>query len=189
MARFHELPFKDGVDAIMTANGIAQAAEFSDQCADAVAWRATYLGHLAGLALQKLGVCPDNRDGQPLQLPARLLLEFGAVLQLALWEQDGFSAHLDAGLPSYADAMSDLAARTEHASWDSDAIRIDSLSFDVFRLSLDEFSWDAPSMLGVDVQLKASNEDEFVERLAEFLWRNRQLIQLEQQNEGNADGS
>ena len=54
---------------------------------------------------------------------------------------------------------------------------------------MDEFSWDAPSLLGIDVQLKTDNEDEFVERLAKFLWRNHQLHQSKQLKEGNADGS
>ena len=126
---------------------------------------------------------------QPIRLSANLLLEFGAVLQLALWEQDGFTAHLDAGLPSCTDAFAELARKTEQDEWDGETIAIDSLSFEVFRLSMDEFSWDAPSLLGIEVQLKTNNEDEFVERLAEFLWRNRQLHQSEQQNEGSTDGS
>ena len=118
-----------------------------------------------------------------------LLLEFGAVLQLAQWEQDGFTAHIDAGLPSYADAFAELVAKTEQGLWDNEVIPSDTLAFKVFRLSLDEFSWDAPSLLGIDVQLKADDEDEFVERLAEFLWENCRRHQTSQQEERDADGS
>lgn len=174
---------------MMIAVGKTDPVIVSRLLVDAVVRRATYLAQVTGTALQKIGICPDEGDGQPLQLPAALLLEFGAVLQLALWEDDCFTAHLDAGLPSYADAFADLVAKTEQGSWDNEVIPSDSLSFKVFRLSIDEFSWDAPSTLGVNVQLKADDEDEFVERLAEFLWRDCRTHRTSQQEERNADGS
>ena len=139
--------------------------------------------------LQKMGLTSDNGCVQPLRLPANLLLEFGAVFQLARWEQDGFTAHLDAGLPSYENAFADLVAKTEQGFGKNEVIPSDSLSFQVFRLSIDEFSWDAPAMLGIEVQLKTDSENEFVERLADFLWRNRRFLQASQSEERDADGS
>ena len=174
---------------MMIAVGETDPVKVSKQFADAAFWRATYLAHLTGTALQKMGVVAGEEGTQPIRLSANLLLEFGAVLQIALWEQDGFTAHLDAGLPSCTDAFAELARKTKQDAWDGETIAIDSLSFDVFKLSLDEFSWDAPSTLGIDVQLKTNSEDEFVERLAEFLWRNHKLKQSAQQMEGIADGS
>ena len=173
----------------MIAVGETGPVKVSKQFADAAVWRAGYLVHLTGTALKKMGIVAVEGGVQPLRLSANLLLEFGAVLQLALWEQDGFTAHLDAGLPSYSDAFAELARKTEQDEWDGETIAIDSLSFEVSRLSMDEFSWDAPSLLGIEVQLKTDNEDEFVEQLAEFLWRNHQLHQSKPLKEGNANGS
>jgi hypothetical protein len=173
-----ESPFKDRVEAMMIAVGKTNPVTVSRPVVEAATWRASYLG-----------LAPDAGCAQPLRLPANLLLEFGAVLQLAHWEQDGFTAHLDAGLPFYADAFAELVAKTEQGLWDNEVIPSDTLAFKVFRLSMDEFSWDAPSLLGIDVQLQTDNEDEFVERLAEFLWRNHKLKQSAQQMEGIADGS
>jgi hypothetical protein len=188
MARFRESPIRDGVEAMMIAVGETDPVKVSRQFADAAVWRARYLAHLTGTALQKMGMVAVEGVTQPIRLSANLLLEFGALLQLALWEQDGFTAHLDAGLPSCTDAFAELARKTEQDEWDGETIAIDSLSFEVFRLSMDEFSWDAPSLLGIDVQLKTDNEDEFVEQLAEFIWRDHQLHQSKQLKEGNADG-
>lgn len=174
---------------MMIAIGESHPVTVSRPVVDAVVQRATYLAHLTATTLQKMGLTSDDGCAQPLRLPANLLLEFGAVFQLAQWEQDGFTAHVDAGLPSYADAFTDLVAKTEQGSWDNEVIPSDSLSFKVFRLSIDEFSWDAPSTLGIDVQLRADNEDDFVEQLAEFLWRNCRTHRTSQQEERNADGS
>jgi hypothetical protein len=184
-----ESPFKDRVEAMMIAVGKTNPVTVSRPVVEAATWRASYLADLTVTALQKIGLAPDAGCAQPLRLPANLLLEFGAVLQLAHWEQDGFTAHLDAGLPFYADAFAELVAKTEQGLWDNEVIPSDTLAFKVFRLSMDEFSWDAPSLLGIDVQLQTDNEDEFVERLAEFLWRNHKLKQSAQQMEGIADGS
>ncbi len=171
---------------MMIAVGESDPVKVSKQLVDAAVWRAEYLAHLTGTALQKMGIVAD---AQPIRLPANLLLEFGAVLQLLMWELDGFTAHLDAGLPSYTDAFVELARKTEQNDWDSKTIATDGLSSEVFKLSLKEFSWDAPSLLGIEVQLKTDNEDKFVEQLAEFLWRNRNSTKSERLKEGNANGS
>ena len=173
----------------MIAVGKTNPVTVSGPVVEAATWHASYLADLTVTALQKAGLTTDAGCAQPLRLPANLLLEFGAVLQLAQWEQDGFTAHIDAGLPSYAYAFAELVAKTEQGLWDNEVIPSDTLAFKVFRLSMDEFSWDAPSLLGIDVQLQTDNEDEFVERLAEFLWRNHKLKQSAQQMEGIADGS
>ena len=173
----------------MIAVGRTNPVTVSRPVVEAATWRASYLADLTVTALQKIGLAPDAGCAQPLRLPANLLLEFGAVLQLAHWEQDGFTAHLDAGLPFYADAFAELVAKTEQGLWDNEVIPSDTLAFKVFRLSMDEFSWDAPSLLGINVQLKADDEDEFVKRLAEFLWENCRRHQTSQQEERDADGS
>ena len=155
---------------------------------DAVVRRATGLADLTATTLRKLGIYSDEGCDQTLRVPANLLLELGAVFQLAQWEQDGFTAHLDAGIPSYKEAFADLLEKLERGLWSEEVIRSDSLSFKVFMLSIDGFSWDAPSMLGIDVQLKADDEDNFVEKLAEFLWRNRRLHQTSQHEARKSDG-
>ncbi len=115
----------------------------------------------------------------PLRISFAYMLDLGAVIQIGTWEQLGLSFHVDAGLPSFADAKSRLAENSSR----EDYISIEGLSEGVARVAVDELSWSAPALLGTEILLESgSDDDEFIEVMADFLWRNRQR---ETRSQGN----
>lgn len=147
----------------------------SEALVEAAASRARYVASLTGAALEQLGIRPTGADADPIRLPAAFLLDLGAVAQLMAWEQSGISAHLDAGLPSASEASAQVASSVSDGRYEVGVGSTETLSHRVFRLTLDEFAWDGLPILGVDVHIRAEDDEEFIDLLAEFLWQNRQV--------------
>ena len=145
---------------------------FSEQFVAAAAFRARYVADLIGRALQQLGI-DSGTESRPVRFPADFLRDLGAVLQLKVWEGSGITAHLDAGLPSADEASSQVASRAMSGGYDETTDSTSTLSHRVFRLTMEEFGWDGPGILGADVHLRNDDDDAFVDMLAEFLWQNR----------------
>jgi hypothetical protein len=87
--------------------------EFSDAMIGAIARRADFVACLVGEGIRRALNLPPGSSGQvhELNVPAGFLLEFGAVIVLTLWERQGITRHLDAGLPSWSQADADLVRR------------------------------------------------------------------------------
>lgn len=107
----------------------------------------------------------------PLRVPFEYMLDLGAVIQIGTWERLGLSFHIEAGLPSFSEAKTQLAINTNRA----DYVPVDGLCDAVVRVAMSELSWNAPALLGTEFLIESgTDDDEFVEVMADFLWRNRQ---------------
>jgi hypothetical protein len=89
--------------------------EVSDALIRAITRRADFVAALTARAIR---IAFDVNQPQPpdariqqLPIPRGFLLELGATLVLELWERQGITAHLEAGLPTANDADADLARR------------------------------------------------------------------------------
>lgn len=104
-------------------------------------------------------------------LPGDFLLNLGSALRLLAWEASGIRIHREAGLPAAADAVrqvfSAAAARGRKEPPDLRLYRT------VRRLAADRIAWAAPRDLRAEVVLQVADEDQFVEALAQFLWKHR----------------
>jgi hypothetical protein len=135
-------------------------AEF---CADLV---------IAALRALKFLPLPDAPRGEPLGLPSAFLLEFAAVLELGLWERNGIQLHRAAGLPSYCEAMDALIEKA--TCWPSKSCsRTSDLSQRVLSLWLANFAREGKELIGGDILLDLTDQDTFLDAVAEFLWANR----------------
>lgn len=153
----------------------ADGPQVPEALVEAAAARARYVASLTGAALEQIGIRPTGADDNAIRLPAAFLLDLGAVAQLMVWEQSGISAHLDAGLPSASEATAQVVSGVSDGHYRVAASSTDTLSHRVFRLTLDEFAWDGLPILGVDVHLRAEDDERFIDMMAEFLWQNRHV--------------
>jgi hypothetical protein len=120
-----------------------------------------------------LPVCPNgNRSA----LPRGFLLELAAVMQVGLWEQQGFHEHLEQGLPSYRDCVTDLVARSHQGSPQFTDVGADSLYRRVLKVHCECFSWEADEILGKPVAIRAGNDDQILDAMASFLWEHRGVL-------------
>jgi len=116
--------------------------------------------------VQELGLAGTPQ--QPLKLPASFLLHLAATLRLSAWETQGFSFHLDAGLPPAHQAIGDAL----HVFADANANPA-QLCIAVMRLSLERFAWNGLRDWNADIALDDLGDDQALDVLAEFLWANR----------------
>ncbi|WP_339686484.1 hypothetical protein [Gimesia maris] len=141
----------------------------ADSLMDAISRKAEQVADLTGKELRKLfpGKSPEN-----IRLPKNLYLELGAVLQIGYWESNGISAHIAAGVPSKAEALSQLSERLQKGAAEftgDDSIYIHRKSFCFWIQNL---AWDGPSLMNTEMVLGEIQEDQFMD-LAEFLWKHR----------------
>lgn len=119
---------------------------------------------------------------KPLGVPPAFLLELGAVLQIGQWELTGAFNFLTDELPSYREAADELSARAQRGPSEFHDLNAAQLSRRVMVAWLRRFAWHGPTIIGADIVLGDCNEDDLVEQLAQFLWRNRQeIMQLRMQ--------
>lgn len=87
--------------------------ELADSLVVAVTRHAELAADLTGEVLKQMfpGEPPEN-----LCLPAIFLLELGAVLQIGYWEFNRITAHIEAGLPSKAEASRSLSERAREGA-------------------------------------------------------------------------
>jgi hypothetical protein len=153
--------------------------EFSDACIDAIRRRAEFVASLVGETIRRMLDLPQQPDGQVHQLnvPAGFLLELGAVIVLKLWERQGITRHVDAGLPSWSDADADLARRFNEDPRQFDRLDNASLSQRVLKYWVENFAWDGIETFGADVLLSTADEDAIVDAVARFLYENRNALE------------
>jgi hypothetical protein len=128
--------------------------------------------------LSKAGLAPS--PGETRGLPAGILLDLGAVAQLRRWESAGYKVHLHAGLPSARVALECVIITLEEAATTPISLaRAGLLARLVFDVGVTQFAWGGPSILGTQVALDTSDEDAFVEAMAQFLWAHRHCASSE----------
>ncbi len=111
------------------------------------------------------------------RLPANFLLELGATLQIGYWELHEISAHIEAGLPSYAHASLQLAERAGKKPTEFTGRDAAPLHKQVLQFWVNNFAWDGLPLLKTDIILGAVDEDQFLELSAVFLWQHRHELQ------------
>ena len=136
------------------------------------------LGHrqadLAAAFLREVGIQPA--PGQTLALPREFLLEVGAIMQIAQWEQSGLRDLMPVDLPSAGAALDDLARRLYETSEEYAANQSGTeLSMQVMKAWIRHCALAAPEELGVDVVLHGRPAVELLEEIADFLWQHRHL--------------
>lgn len=126
--------------------------------------------------LREVGLAP--RPGEMRRLPEAFLLDLGAAMRLFAWEEAGFTAHLEADLPTAREAI--LRAFSEAASETEGPIESPFRFCEaVFRLSVDRFSWTGRQHMNGEVLLDVPDEDAFVEAMARLLWEHKNTPKLE----------
>jgi hypothetical protein len=152
--------------------------EFSDAFIDAIRRRADFVASVVGEILRRELATPPDSGGvvHQLNVPAGFLLELGAVIVLNLWERQGITAHLDAGLPRWSEADADLVRRLREDRSQFEPIENAILSRRVLQFWLQNFAWDGIETFGADMLLSTSEEDAIVDALASFLYENRDAL-------------
>ena len=151
--------------------------EISDLSIEAVRRRADFVAEFtAHVIRQILGRFPAS-DGEPDQFrfPAGFLLDVGAIGVLTMWEQQGITAHLEAGLPTRNEATAELFRRVQENPQQFDAPQT-SLSSRVLQFWVEHFAWDGVEQFGADILLDAAEEDAMIDAAASFLWENRHAL-------------
>lgn len=112
---------------------------------------------------------PEN-----LRLPANFLLELGAILQIGYWEFNGMSAHIEAGLPSKADASKELSERAQKGPSEFIGDNATPIQTQVQQFWIHNLAWDGPSLMSTEMVVGEIDEDRFLDLAAHFLWQHRQ---------------
>jgi hypothetical protein len=99
------------------------------------------------------------------------LRDLGAALRFAHWDKAGLTEFLPADVPTASEAID----RARKAGRDEGTDVPGKLAEEQLDIWLRHFAWDAPEILGADVVKRddPASSDEFVDRLAEFLWNHR----------------
>jgi hypothetical protein len=145
----------------------------SDQEIRAVARHAEYKAHLTAAVLDATGLFPER----PICLPAGYLLELAAVLELGMWERQGLRPFLNCDLPTFREAADALLARANRgpAAFDSPDDS-SSLSSRLLRVWMKSFAWDSHEFFATNIVLGEVDEDQFVELMTQFVWKNRREL-------------
>ncbi|MEX0792201.1 MAG: hypothetical protein WD045_03645 [Pirellulaceae bacterium] len=125
--------------------------------------------------LQRVGFAPDVDP----PLPRALLLELGAMMMFASWEDQGLDQHLRAYFPAIEAATQEFGRRCREGDQAfSDPSDVPSSRLAI-RIFVQHFAWEAKDHLGAAMLVKAGEDDRLVDALANFLWENRyQLSQV-----------
>jgi hypothetical protein len=134
---------------------------------------ASFVVHLLDAVYDRAGI--DAATARSCPLPAGFLLDLGAVIQLALWEDAGLTVHIEAGLPTSDVAAKELERRAKLGpSAFATVTRLD-LWFKVKEIWAEHFAWQGEEMFGAEIALARIDDDVLVNALADFLWRNRHI--------------
>ena len=159
--------------------------ELADPLVVAVARHAEFVADLTAEALKQM--FPEE-PLENLRLPANSLLELGAVLQISNWEMHGIFPHIEAGLPSKAEASRRLSERAHKGASEFEGENATAMHEQVLRFWIDNFAWDGPSLLNANIVLGEVDEDQFLDLAADFLWQYRQelksLLTLKEEDDG-----
>jgi hypothetical protein len=170
-----DFEIRNGSLVFSTANG---PVEVSGACVQAVSERAEYVATLTGEYFRASGLIPTATVDatETWHFPIGFLLELGAVLQLGVWERAGLQTHIQAGLPSFQQASSELARRAAESPADFQRPESATLLSRVLPIWIEHFAWSGLELFAAEMQIDAAEEDAFIDRLAEFLWRHRDTL-------------
>ena len=144
--------------------------------------RADESAALVAEVLQTMGFSPPNGSKKRVLFPREFLLEFAAVLQLKTWER-GQRHHIDAGLPDYETAVSQLLSRAKSGQNSFEGGGTE-LHFRVLRFWRENLAWQGIEYLSADIALGAVEEEEFLDGLAEYIWSHRHQLSDQLPSEG-----
>ena len=103
---------------------------------------------LTAATLDATGLFPDR----PTRLPAGYLLEFGALIQLYIWETEGLRESLaDFGLPTFKEAPAALAARAAKGFTGFEGTDVTPLSRQMLDCWIEHFAWDGHEYLQAEI--------------------------------------
>jgi hypothetical protein len=112
-------------------------------------------------------------ESKTCHLPAAFLLELSAVLEIGLWERQGFRPYLNTDLPTFQEAKDQLAERAFKGPAEFAGPNASPLSEAVLRVWIEQFAWEGPELLQAEVLVGPVDEDEFADVLADFVWQHR----------------
>lgn len=147
--------------------------EIADSLVRAVVRHAELAADLTTEVLKKM--FPEEPP-EYLRLPANYLLELGAVLQIGFWEFNGLSAHIDAGLPSHAQASKKLLERAQKGPSEFAGDNATPIQTQVQQFWIDNLAWDGLSLMGKEMVVGEIDEEQLLDLAAQFLWKHRQDI-------------
>lgn len=159
----------------MALSSVDQSPRLASQVLEAFASNGAHNAALVGGFLEAVGLIPprSRRKRQPVCLPPAFLLELAGILRLAEWEHLGFQDKLGEDVPAPAQALADLFKRWSTKLGKQAAATSPELLHSVLDIWFRKFAWAALEELGADVILEATEEEELLEDLADFLWRHR----------------
>lgn len=165
----------------MSTDSVAPlTGQHSPAFCSAVVARAEYVADLVGEAFAQT----ENNDGNVrsgnVVLPRESLLDFGALLQLNVWEMQGIRRHRELGLPSVSEAASEFADKVQCGLDGGKTPEFGHLASEVLRVTMDEFCWDALPAFGFDIPITAGDVDQLLDVVAKYLY--------ESCNSGSCDG-
>ena len=115
-------------------------------------------------------------ESKTCRLPPAFLLELSAVLELELWERQGFRPYRITDLPTFEEAKVQLAERAFKGPTEFTGPNARPLSEAVLRVWIEQFAWEGPELLQAEVLVGPVDEDEFADALAEFVWQHRHKL-------------
>jgi hypothetical protein len=118
----------------------------------------------------------QRRSGEQPDFPAAFLLEWRAVLELGVWERQGFRYHQTAGLPAYREAVRELQTRAAQGPEAFRGLESAILHKRVLQYWTRHFACQAPELLDTPVAMSFIEEETFFDSLVEFLWKNRHRL-------------
>jgi hypothetical protein len=142
---------------------------------------AQYMADLVGAFLEghRLVPPPEQRRNQPVVLPAGFLLDLGAALRLACWEHEGLRDYLPADLPSAQPSLDRLLESLRTGQEDPETPSA-ALLRQVLLTWFTCFAWSCLEELGADVLLAQADDEQVLQQLADFLWRQRPTARPEE---------
>ncbi|QDU17465.1 hypothetical protein CA11_53070 [Gimesia maris] len=141
----------------------------------------------ADLIVEELKQMFPEEPPENIRLPANYLLELGAVLMIGYWEFNGILAHIEAGLPSEAEATKNLSERAQKGASEFAGDNATPIQNQVQQFWIHNLAWDGPSLMSTEMVLDEIDEDQFMD-LAEFLWKHRQELKQMLVEKENTDG-
>lgn len=128
----------------------------------------------AELAATSLAAMPGfSREGK---LPAAVVLEVAAIVQLQIWEEGGAFASWPADLLTYDAARHHFIERTKNGPGEFSSLGAAELSIELMRFQLSRLAWDSPLLGNGNIIITVNDEESFVEAIAQFLFENRNVI-------------
>ncbi len=115
------------------------------------------------------------RDGR--QFTRETLLGIAALLQIEEWQSIGVLDAIGESVPLTVPQLRALAMTLLHGD-ETPGIRLHSaiLSMNMLRVWAENFAWEGHEILGGDVGISGSLEDDLLEELAVFLWDHRHQL-------------